>query len=102
MNEIAQPHDRLFKALRSHPETAGDLSPWANQKIADAALSTLEEWNLRILDATTLESVLAEPLPPRQALNLRRQLPCCARVKSLATLEKPLNTKKMRDSASFA
>ena len=23
MNEIAQPHDRLFKALMSHPETAG-------------------------------------------------------------------------------
>ena len=39
----------------------GDLPPWASQKIADADLSTLEEWSLRILDATTLESVLADP-----------------------------------------
>ncbi|MEO5362349.1 MAG: Rpn family recombination-promoting nuclease/putative transposase [Magnetococcus sp. DMHC-8] len=36
----------------------GDLPPWASQKIADAELSTLEEWTLRILDAPTLESVL--------------------------------------------
>ena len=39
----------------------GDLPPWASQKIADANLSTLEEWSLRILDATTIESVLADP-----------------------------------------
>ncbi|MEO5335172.1 MAG: Rpn family recombination-promoting nuclease/putative transposase [Magnetococcus sp. YQC-5] len=39
----------------------GDLPHWASQKIADAELSTLEEWSLRILDATTLESVLADP-----------------------------------------
>ncbi|MBF0400471.1 MAG: DUF4351 domain-containing protein [Magnetococcales bacterium] len=39
----------------------GNLPPWASQKIADAELSTLEEWSLRILDATTLESVLADP-----------------------------------------
>ncbi|MEO5334246.1 MAG: Rpn family recombination-promoting nuclease/putative transposase [Magnetococcus sp. YQC-5] len=39
----------------------GDLPSWATQKIADAELSTLEEWSLRILDATTLESVLADP-----------------------------------------
>ena len=39
----------------------GDLPTWASQKIADADLSTLEEWSLRILDATTLESVLADP-----------------------------------------
>jgi hypothetical protein len=39
----------------------GNLPPWASQKIADANLSTLEEWGLRILDATTLESVLADP-----------------------------------------
>ncbi len=39
----------------------GDLPPWASQKIANADLSTLEEWSLRILDATTLESVLADP-----------------------------------------
>ncbi|MBF0185417.1 MAG: Rpn family recombination-promoting nuclease/putative transposase [Magnetococcales bacterium] len=39
----------------------GDLPPWANQKIADADLSTLEEWSLRILDAPTLEGVLADP-----------------------------------------
>ncbi|MEO5351202.1 MAG: DUF4351 domain-containing protein [Magnetococcus sp. YQC-3] len=40
----------------------GDLPPWASQKIATAELSTLEEWSLRILDATTLEEVLTEPL----------------------------------------
>ena len=39
----------------------GDLPAWASQKIADAELSTLGEWSLRILDATTLESVLADP-----------------------------------------
>ncbi len=39
----------------------GDLPIWASQKIADAERSTLEEWSLRILDATTLESVLAGP-----------------------------------------
>ena len=39
----------------------GDLPAWASQKIADAELSTLEEWSLRILDAPTIESVLADP-----------------------------------------
>ncbi|MEO5352678.1 MAG: DUF4351 domain-containing protein [Magnetococcus sp. XQGC-1] len=39
----------------------GDLPPWASQEIADAELSTLEEWSLWILDAPTLESVLAVP-----------------------------------------
>ena len=39
----------------------GDLPTWASQKIADADLSTLEAWSLRILDATTLDSVLADP-----------------------------------------
>ncbi|MBF0185903.1 MAG: DUF4351 domain-containing protein [Magnetococcales bacterium] len=39
----------------------GDLPPWASQKIADADLATLENWSLRILDAPTLESVLADP-----------------------------------------
>ena len=39
----------------------GDLPRWASQKIADAELSTLEEWSLRILDAPTIESVLADP-----------------------------------------
>ena len=38
----------------------GDLPPWASDKIAKADLSTLEEWSLRILDATTIESVLAD------------------------------------------
>lgn len=37
----------------------GDLPQWASQKIAAADLATLEEWSLRILDALTLESVLA-------------------------------------------
>jgi hypothetical protein len=39
----------------------GDLPLWASQKITDADLPTLEEWNLRVLDAQTLESVLADP-----------------------------------------
>ncbi len=38
----------------------GDLPAWATDKIANAELVTLEEWSLRILDAPTLESVLAE------------------------------------------
>ncbi|MEO5350606.1 MAG: hypothetical protein H7836_13310 [Magnetococcus sp. YQC-3] len=39
----------------------GDLPTWANQKIAGAELSTLEEWSIRILDAPTLDNVLADP-----------------------------------------
>ena len=39
----------------------GNLPDWATDKIASADWSTLEEWSLRILDATTLESVLADP-----------------------------------------
>ncbi|MEO5339822.1 MAG: Rpn family recombination-promoting nuclease/putative transposase [Magnetococcus sp. MYC-9] len=39
----------------------GELPIWATDKIAKADLATLEAWSLRILDATTLESVWAEP-----------------------------------------
>ncbi|MEO5331566.1 MAG: DUF4351 domain-containing protein [Magnetococcus sp. YQC-5] len=39
----------------------GNLPTWASDKIAKADLSTLEEWSLRILDATTIEGVLADP-----------------------------------------
>ncbi|WP_130471532.1 DUF4351 domain-containing protein [Candidatus Magnetaquicoccus inordinatus] len=39
----------------------GNLPVWASEKIAKAEPSTLEEWSLRILDATTIESVLADP-----------------------------------------
>ncbi|MBF0162340.1 MAG: DUF4351 domain-containing protein [Magnetococcales bacterium] len=39
----------------------GTLPPWVSQKIADADLSTLEAWSLRILDASTLDSLLADP-----------------------------------------
>ncbi len=38
----------------------GHLPAWANEKITKADLSSLEEWTLRILDAPTLESVLAD------------------------------------------
>ncbi len=38
----------------------GDLPPWATEKIAKAEPPYLEEWSLRILDAPTLESVLAD------------------------------------------
>ncbi|MEO5341569.1 MAG: DUF4351 domain-containing protein [Magnetococcus sp. MYC-9] len=39
----------------------GNLPTWASDKIARADLSTLEEWSIRILDATMIESVLADP-----------------------------------------
>ena len=41
----------------------GNLPTWASDKISKANQSTLEEWSLRILDATTttIESVLADP-----------------------------------------
>ena len=39
----------------------GAVPTWANEKIAKAEPPVLEEWSLRILDATTLESVLADP-----------------------------------------
>ncbi|MEO5349891.1 MAG: DUF4351 domain-containing protein, partial [Magnetococcus sp. YQC-3] len=39
----------------------GNLPAWASDKIANADLPTLEEWSLRILDAPTIESVLADP-----------------------------------------
>ncbi|MBF0583193.1 MAG: DUF4351 domain-containing protein [Magnetococcales bacterium] len=51
----------LWSKTRQLQRRFGDLPPWASQKIADAELSTLEEWSLRILDAPTLESVLADP-----------------------------------------
>ena len=38
----------------------GNLPTWASEKIAKAELPSLEEWSLRILDAPTLESVLAD------------------------------------------
>ncbi|MEO5339062.1 MAG: Rpn family recombination-promoting nuclease/putative transposase [Magnetococcus sp. MYC-9] len=38
----------------------GNLPAWATDKIAHATLATLEEWSFRILDATTLESVLSD------------------------------------------
>ncbi|CAK0746320.1 transposase [uncultured Gammaproteobacteria bacterium] len=38
----------------------GNLPAWANEKIARADPASLEEWTLRILDAPTLESVLAD------------------------------------------
>ena len=38
----------------------GDLPIWASEKIVKAESPALEEWSLRILDAPTLESVLAD------------------------------------------
>ena len=38
----------------------GDLPTWASEKIAKAEPPALEEWSLRILDAPTIESVLAD------------------------------------------
>ncbi|MEO5349929.1 MAG: Rpn family recombination-promoting nuclease/putative transposase [Magnetococcus sp. YQC-3] len=39
----------------------GDLPVWAREKIARAEPTELEEWGLRILDATTIESVFSDP-----------------------------------------
>ncbi len=39
----------------------GNLPAWASEKIAQAESPALEEWSLRVLDATTLESVFADP-----------------------------------------
>ncbi|MBF0162569.1 MAG: Rpn family recombination-promoting nuclease/putative transposase [Magnetococcales bacterium] len=39
----------------------GSVPTWASEKITKAEPSALEEWSLRILDATTIESVLADP-----------------------------------------
>ena len=39
----------------------GELPAWVGEKIAQAESSTLEAWTLRILDASTIESVLADP-----------------------------------------
>ena len=38
----------------------GELPVWASEKIAKAKPPALEEWSLRILDAPTLENVLAD------------------------------------------
>ena len=38
----------------------GVVPEWASEKIAKAEPPALEEWSLRILDAPTLESVLAD------------------------------------------
>ncbi|MBF0462302.1 MAG: DUF4351 domain-containing protein [Magnetococcales bacterium] len=38
----------------------GELPPWASARIAQAEPPALKEWSLRILDAPTIESVLAD------------------------------------------
>ena len=38
----------------------GNVPDWASEKIAMAKPPVLEEWSLRILDAPTIESVLAD------------------------------------------
>lgn len=38
----------------------GDLPMWVNEKLAKADSSSLEEWGLRFVDATTLDSVFAD------------------------------------------
>ncbi|MBF0585279.1 MAG: DUF4351 domain-containing protein [Magnetococcales bacterium] len=38
----------------------GDVPAWASEKIAHAEPPALEEWSLRILDATTIESIFAD------------------------------------------
>ena len=38
----------------------GDTPAWANEKIAEADLPTLEEWSLRFVDAKSLENVFGD------------------------------------------
>ena len=38
----------------------GELPMWVNEKLAKADSSALEEWGLRFVDATTLDSVFAD------------------------------------------
>ncbi|MEO5334050.1 MAG: DUF4351 domain-containing protein, partial [Magnetococcus sp. YQC-5] len=38
----------------------GELPMWVNEKLAKADSSTLEDWGLRFVDATTLDSVFAD------------------------------------------
>ncbi|MEO5339798.1 MAG: DUF4351 domain-containing protein [Magnetococcus sp. MYC-9] len=47
--------------IRQLQRRFGDLPPWATDRITTVDLATLEAWSLRILDAATLESVLADP-----------------------------------------
>ncbi|MBF0463031.1 MAG: DUF4351 domain-containing protein [Magnetococcales bacterium] len=46
--------------MRQLQRRFGNVPDWACEKIAKAEPSALEEWTLRILDAPTLESVLAD------------------------------------------
>ncbi|MBF0583323.1 MAG: Rpn family recombination-promoting nuclease/putative transposase [Magnetococcales bacterium] len=59
--QIGEKKGKADTLTRQLQRRFGNLPPWASQKIADAELSTLEEWSLRVLDAPTLESVLADP-----------------------------------------
>ncbi|MBF0098213.1 MAG: DUF4351 domain-containing protein [Magnetococcales bacterium] len=47
--------------LRLLQRRFGELPSWAIEKVSTAKPVMLEEWSLRILDAPTLESVLADP-----------------------------------------
>ncbi|MBF0421228.1 MAG: transposase, partial [Magnetococcales bacterium] len=38
----------------------GTMPDWANEKIAKADLSSLEEWSLRIFDAQSLDDVFSD------------------------------------------
>ncbi|MBF0437051.1 MAG: DUF4351 domain-containing protein [Magnetococcales bacterium] len=40
----------------------GTLPDWANEKIAKADLSSLEEWSLHIFDAQSLDDVFSDKL----------------------------------------
>lgn len=45
--------------LRQLERRFGPLPDWARDRIASADTGTLEEWGLRLLDAGSLEAVLA-------------------------------------------
>ena len=38
----------------------GSIPDWANEKVAKADLSSLEEWSLRIFDAQSLDDVFLD------------------------------------------
>ncbi|MBF0585165.1 MAG: Rpn family recombination-promoting nuclease/putative transposase [Magnetococcales bacterium] len=47
--------------IRQIQHRFGTLPIWAREKISGADLSTLEAWSLEMLDATTIEHLLADP-----------------------------------------
>ncbi len=59
--QIGEQRGEAALLMRLLQRRFGDLPAWASEKIAKAKSPALEEWSLRILEAPTLESALADP-----------------------------------------